>query len=120
MKNPRELRVAKCTAWDKVRKSATEGHVFHALSDFKSKSKSIHLPSEIVIDGALPTDPIVIADDCARHFFPVKPPSSTAHLAVENEALASNHAQHVSVPSAISDWEFESVALSLNPNLLLE
>ncbi|KAK4028823.1 hypothetical protein OUZ56_021841 [Daphnia magna] len=99
----RELRAAECRAWDKVRKSATDGDVFRVLSDFKGKSKSIPLPSEILIDGAPSTDPIAIADGYARHFFPDEPPSDTAHLAVENEALASVHAHHDGVPPVITE-----------------
>ncbi|KZS10420.1 Uncharacterized protein APZ42_025121, partial [Daphnia magna] len=110
-----ELRAAKCRAWDKVRKSTTDGDVFRVLSDFKGKSKSIPLPSEILIDGAPSTDPIAIADGCARHCFPDEPPSDTAHLAVENEALASFHTHQDDIPPVISDWEFESAVRSLNP-----
>jgi hypothetical protein len=70
----RALRVAKCSAWKKFRESAGEGDVFRALSDFTGKSKSIPLSSEILVNGTLSSDPVTIADGCARHFFADEPP----------------------------------------------
>ncbi|KZS03951.1 Uncharacterized protein APZ42_033204 [Daphnia magna] len=99
-------------AWSKHRNAQSE-QLYR--SNFKGKSKSIPLPSEILIDGAPSTDPMAIADGYVRHFFPDEPPSNTAHSAVENEALASIHAHHDGVPLVISDWEFESAVRSFNP-----
>ncbi|XP_045023743.1 LOW QUALITY PROTEIN: uncharacterized protein LOC123468139 [Daphnia magna] len=82
----RELRAAKRRAWEKARTNATNGDMFRVLSEFAGKTKSISLPSEVSIDGALSADPILIAEGCARHFFPVEPPSQSTHSAVESEA----------------------------------
>lgn len=110
----RELRAAKCKAWEKARTNATNGDMFRVLSEFAGKTKSISLPSEVSIDGALSADAVLIAEGCARHFFPVEPPSESTHSAVESEAIAAVLSQLDDEPPPVSDWEFETAARSLN------
>lgn len=110
----RSLRAAKCKAWESVRKSATNGDVFRAFSDFTGKSKSIPLPSEVCINGSLTSDPMVIADGCARHFFPDEPLSDSSHSDIEAAAQAALSSSPLDHPPLISDWEFEAAAGSLN------
>ena len=74
--------------WEKIRTNATDGDMFRALSEFTGKTKSIPLPSEVSIDGALSADAVLIAEGCARPFFPGEPPSESTHSAVESAALA--------------------------------
>ncbi|EFX62974.1 hypothetical protein DAPPUDRAFT_119650 [Daphnia pulex] len=110
----RSLRAAKCRAWEKVRESATNGDVFGALADFTGKSKSIPLPNEIRVDGSLSSDPVVIAEACARHFFPDEPPSDLSHSAIEASAHAALCSSSAEATPLISDWEFEVAARSMN------
>jgi hypothetical protein len=88
--------------------------MFRVLSEFAGKTKSISLPSEVSIDGALSADAVLIAEGCARHFFPVEPPSESTHSAVESEAIAAVLSQLDDEPPPVSDWEFETTARSLN------
>jgi len=110
----RALRAAKCCAWKKFRESASDGDVFRALSDFTGKSSSIQLSSEILIDGTLTSDPVAIADGCARHFFPVEPPSDSSHSEIEATAWSALSLSLDETPPVISDWEFETAARLLN------
>ncbi|EFX78412.1 hypothetical protein DAPPUDRAFT_320366 [Daphnia pulex] len=110
----RSLRAAKCRAWEKVRESATNGDVFGALADFTGKSKSIPLPNEIRVDGSLSSDPVVIAEACARHFLPDEPPSDLSHSAIEASAHAALCSSSAEATPLISDWEFEGAARSMN------
>ncbi|EFX71974.1 hypothetical protein DAPPUDRAFT_255082 [Daphnia pulex] len=59
-----------------------------ALADFTGESKTISLPNEIRINGSLSSDPFVIAEACARHFFPEEPPSNLSHSTIEASAQA--------------------------------
>lgn len=108
-----ELRAAKCRAWEKIR-NANDGDMFRVLSEFTGKTKSIPLPSEVSIDGTLSSDAVLIAEGCARHFFPDEPPSESTHSAVESAAFAAVLSQLGDEPPPVSDWEFETAALSLN------
>jgi hypothetical protein len=73
----------------KLRQSASSSDTFHALFPFMGKSRSIPLPSKLLVDGKFSSDPATIANGCASHFFPVEPPSNTYHLELEASVVRS-------------------------------
>jgi hypothetical protein len=109
----RALRRAKGKAWADFRALASPGDTFKVLSSFSGKSKSIPVPSELTVNGAVTTDPSIITKACADHFFPFEPPSDIAHSAIIDSAKSALNLSDSAVPP-ISDWEFESAFKTLN------
>lgn len=68
----RALRRAKSKAWADFRQRASSGDTFKVLAEFSGKSHSIPIPPELVVNGLLTSDPAVIAEGCADHFFRMK------------------------------------------------
>lgn len=109
----RALRAEKCKSWAEFRKSATSGDAFKALATFSGKSKSISLPQKLLINGLLTSDPDIIVDACACHFFP----SDESHFLLEEQAKSTTDRADVEQPTdPISVWELEAAVSSLNPD----
>jgi hypothetical protein len=79
------------------------------------KSRSIPLPSKLLVYGKLSSDPATIAKDCACHFFPIEPPSNSYHPELEASVVRSLSLPVYVHPPVISDWELEAALRSLNP-----
>ncbi len=72
------------------------------------KSRSIPLPSKLLVDGKLSSDPATIAKGCASHFFRIEPPSNSYHLELEASVVRPLSLPVYVHPPVISDWELEA------------
>lgn len=80
---------------------ASPGDTFKILASFTGKSKSILIPSELIVHGAVTSDPTIITKACVEHFFPEKPSSDSEHSATLDAAhlalkLSDSEGPHVS------------------------
>lgn len=107
----RAIRSAKAKSWEVFRSEATAGDTFKALAKFSGKAKSIQLPSSMMINGSLSSDPNIIIDGCAKHFFPEESSTSQLHRDVLEKADIALNTTRSGCPS-VSDWEFEAAHLS--------
>lgn len=112
----RELRRAKDRTWIGFRTSASNQDTLKALSAYSGKNNTISLPESIVINGNSVSDPTEISEGCMSHFFPAQRPSTLAHFKTETMANSALTSATRSAPPSVSDFEFESAVLSLNPD----
>ena len=113
----RELRKAKSKSWAHFRASTSTSDTFKFLSTLSGKSKTINLPTSILIDGRLSSDPSIIAKGCADHFFPTSLPSiSPIHQGIEDEVASLLSSDSYDKAPPISEWEFDGAVAALNPH----
>jgi hypothetical protein len=110
----RALRRTKCKAWADFRQSASSGDTFKALAEFSGKSQSIPISLELVVNGLSISDPAIIAEGYADHFFPGEKPTEPLHASIIETSSLSVRQINCDIPLSISDWEFEAAAKSLN------
>jgi hypothetical protein len=110
----RALRGAECKAWADFRQRVSSGDTFKALAEFSGKSKSIPIPLNLVVNGLPTSDPAIIAEGCADHFFPADKPTKPMHANIIETSSLSLNQNNCEIPPSISDWEFEAAAKSLN------
>ena len=110
----RALRRPKCKAWADFRRRASFGDTFKALAEFSGKAQSIPVPLELVVDGLPTSDPAVIAEGCADHFFPGEKPTEPLHVSIIETSSLSLSQINSDIPQSISHWEFEAAPKSLN------
>ena len=108
------MRRAKCKAWVDSCQRVSSGDTFKALAEFFGKYQFIPTPLDLVVNGLLTSDPAVIAEGCADHFFPGETPTKPmlANI-IETSSLSLNQI-NCNIPLSICDWEFEAAAKSLN------
>jgi hypothetical protein len=92
----RSSRAAKCRAWERVRETATNGLL--CPGRLYGEIQIYPLPTEIRINGSLSSDPVVIVDVFARHFFPDEPLSNPSHFAIEAIAQVALHSSSAEAP----------------------
>ena len=78
------------------------------------KSQSIPTPLDLVFNGLLTSDPAVIAEGCAAHFFPGEKPTKPMNANIIETSRLSLIQTNCDIPLSICDWEFEAAAKSLN------
>ena len=110
----RALRRLKCKAWADFRRRASSGDTFKALAEFSGKAQPIPVPLELVVDGLPTSDPAVIAEGCADHFFPGEKPTEPLHASIIETSSLSFSQINSDIPQSISDSKFEAAAKSLN------
>lgn len=103
----RAIRSAKAKTWEVFKTEATAGDTFKALAKFSGKAKSIQLPCSMMISGTLSSDPNIIIEGCAKHFFPEDSPTCLSHRDVLEKADLALNTTRSDCPS-VSDWKFEA------------
>ena len=97
----RALRRPKCKAWADFRRRASFGDTFKALAEFSGKAQSIPVPLELVVDGLPTSDPAVIAEGCADHFFPGEKPTEPLHVSIIETSSLSLSQINSDIPQSI-------------------